>query len=619
MKILMTKFPPARNEKYNLITTIFEQNGERFVKKSAATKTSLPHLRSFKKKALFLNENILNPKLTVNKILFKDDNSLTFEYIKDPSFEKIIHSALSQNKQQTFKSLINEYCTLLKTSLKLLSFDDVNVILPEKIKNIYAKYSMGFIQAKVPFDLTPGNIFKKFDGSFEIIDYEWTFHLPLPLEFILFRALYYCILNFNSNILEGVLDIPTASGGMPYTEFQIIENLVMNKIVPYKHLKLKKHTSKSAPVQKFAQLYLNYGKGFSESMSIKYLLDFTKETNTFSFNLKKQGLSELRFDPLNEPCSTKINSITFNSKGQEIYKTSNLQSNGLKDSKGIHYFNSSDPQFFINNIPNQILQKTDEIIIQIEYISFGDDALDLYAEQIKHLCDLLNMEIDQHLSTIDNLQKKINELNFSLNLTNSALDNKTLALNTADTEINNLNDQISEKNSIIKFKEKQLNEKLLKLQNIQINFENISSKLDATKKKQDSILELLHKKEKELAELEKKSSSQKKKLKSDILFLKNKENSYLSNITKLENDISLKNNDISLLDNRLKIIENELKNLYASHDVLNNKLIQRDITILEFRKSIHEFKSSRSWRMTAPYRKLDAIMANLIGDKNGTL
>ena len=117
------------------------------------------------------------------------------------------------------------------------STDGLNTFrVTDEFKNVFGKYdnitSFGFTSAKVnDVDMIFDNIIVADDGTWQLIDYEWTFDFPIPQGFIVYRALYFFYQRYNVNDVlpwAEVLDMINVN-----TECEAIFNSMEAKLSEY--------------------------------------------------------------------------------------------------------------------------------------------------------------------------------------------------------------------------------------------------------------------------------------------------------------------------------------------------------------------------------------------------
>ena len=123
----------------------------------------------------------------------------------------------------------------------------------------------------------------------------------------------------------------------------------------------------SSPATIFVQLFIDYGKGFSEKDSITAEID--KDVGIATFDLPSDKLvKRLRFDPANEACSVDLLSVKATAEGGKVYEPELIETNGyLQD--GSYYFPTVDGQWHF-----AVKSKIRKIEFQIGYKVVGPSA-----------------------------------------------------------------------------------------------------------------------------------------------------------------------------------------------------------------------------------------------------
>ena len=192
MKILYIKNNSERAKAFQLRTIIYEENGQKYVKKEAITKESIPHLKQMKENYEKLTKAAINPQIAFAKIIDEDRTSLTFEFIEGISFEKKLQEA-SRLGNDAIDALINEYTKLIQTSFKTIKFDSQTMVTDE-FKALFGEQNFSPLEGELCFedissiDLIFSNIIYK-DEKIYFIDYEWAYSLNIPIEYIIHRTL----------------------------------------------------------------------------------------------------------------------------------------------------------------------------------------------------------------------------------------------------------------------------------------------------------------------------------------------------------------------------------------------------------------------------------------------
>jgi hypothetical protein len=192
MKILYVKSNSERDKKYQLQTIIFEENGEKFVKKKALCREAVPHLLQMKENYHALAASIIDPNIRLARIVAEESDSLTFEFIDGISMEQKILDAIRDGSKEAIEREINRYIELLKRGFRTKMALPQSLVTPEG-KEIFNDLDFTGFGTTLCFDrlsnvdLIFSNIIYR-DGTVYLIDYEWVFEGTIPLNFALFRA-----------------------------------------------------------------------------------------------------------------------------------------------------------------------------------------------------------------------------------------------------------------------------------------------------------------------------------------------------------------------------------------------------------------------------------------------
>jgi len=192
MKILYVKSGSEREKKYQLQTTVFEENGEKFVKKKALCQEAIPHLMQMKENYNTLTASIINPNIQLAKIIKAENDSLVFEFIDGISMEQKILDAIKIGDQKRIDEEFENYIKLLKTGFKTRISTAKSAATPDG-KQIFEDLDLAKLGDTLCFDqisnidLIFSNIIYR-DNTVHIIDYEWVLKGSIPLNYALFRA-----------------------------------------------------------------------------------------------------------------------------------------------------------------------------------------------------------------------------------------------------------------------------------------------------------------------------------------------------------------------------------------------------------------------------------------------
>lgn len=216
MKILFAQGNLLRKKEFQVQTIIYQEKNNYFVKKEAVVSEAYPHLTKILEN-YFLLKKI---KLNLPKLINSKRNNLVLEYLNYPSLSKLIEDALYEKNYlevEKLSKLIYEFANSLpQTNTNL----DKNINFKKTFKkNLFTDdcLKIGIL------DLNADNIlYNKRNNKFYLVDWEWLFDFPIPLDFILIRTYFYLSLHLQS------LLIISANKNFPL--YEILKNFYMPKI-----------------------------------------------------------------------------------------------------------------------------------------------------------------------------------------------------------------------------------------------------------------------------------------------------------------------------------------------------------------------------------------------------
>jgi GT2 family glycosyltransferase len=189
MKIIYVKNNSERAKAFQLKTIIYEENGQKYIKKQALTKEAIPHLKKMKETYTNLSNDIIDTHIKIAKILNESEDSLTFEFIEGESLE----SKFSKASQKEKDVLLHQYITLVKDGFKTTNYQ-ASFQTDPYYKALFGEDDFALFEEESHFD-TVSNMDLIFSNiiysgnDIYLIDYEWAYGISLPTNYILYRTL----------------------------------------------------------------------------------------------------------------------------------------------------------------------------------------------------------------------------------------------------------------------------------------------------------------------------------------------------------------------------------------------------------------------------------------------
>lgn len=182
--IIYAKFSNDRFEKFQIKTFILEdENKERHVEKHAASVYASNHLANIMSKGASLEQQFQNTVFKINKIK-KYSDYLVFEYVEGDTLEQVLNNSSANDNWTLFYSIIDEYCTNIR-KLATQEFVSTSEFIEVFGERNFDKPLKSCVVTDI--DLIFSNIIVN-DG-WNVLDYEWSFDFPIPVDYIIYRAL----------------------------------------------------------------------------------------------------------------------------------------------------------------------------------------------------------------------------------------------------------------------------------------------------------------------------------------------------------------------------------------------------------------------------------------------
>lgn len=200
-ELRFVKYNRTRQEKFQIKTQILEENGTRFVEKTALCEEGIPHIRSFDEKYNLLTSQNGSMKL-VKPEVSEDGWTARFDYLQGRTMAEILGEELASG----------DIVAAVKRGMELI-YD----IKPEFISDFHVtpEFKEVFASAGEPVEVEekgPAYAASNIDALFEnmlvtedgvyALDYEWVFLFPVPAGFVKYRTLHYFYRQYQSIIRE---------------------------------------------------------------------------------------------------------------------------------------------------------------------------------------------------------------------------------------------------------------------------------------------------------------------------------------------------------------------------------------------------------------------------------
>lgn len=356
----------------------------------------------------------------------REDKSVRFEYLEGDTLETVLDALYVEGKYNQLLDLFRQYVNAIKKANGTKKFqytDEFEAVFG----SVYLNAGLNAADFS-NIDMVVGNVIINKD-IWNIIDYEWSFDFPIPVNFIIFRTIFYYV--YATAKRDGLKEIGfyklfgiSEKEQEAYMQMeQNFQKYIISEITPIRDMyqSVSKGTinlneileiRKKQEEEKEIKLYFDYGDGFSEKDSgWFYLGERDADRGRITINMKS-GLSGLRIDPAERPCLVKINKIE--GKADYFYEME-FETNARQLGENLYIFIDEDPWIRITNLRNGTSRVS--IDIEKELISpvfatglrLDTDKIIMEQEENRLQIKELNQLNDEQEKRINNQEQKIND------------------------------------------------------------------------------------------------------------------------------------------------------------------------------------------------------------------
>lgn len=441
VNVYSVRYSVNRKKEYQIKTVIYEENGIVSVLKEPYTKYGENHIYNIYKNYELLKNSAMNLAAPILK-----GNVIVFPFIVGESLDEKLIKHVNEEDIKSFKDKIIWFKTMLEKD-ELIEF-----IVTEPFERIFGT-DHSFVGSK---SLRVSNIDSNFDNliinsnnEITIIDYEWVFDFPIPLDFILYRSISSFISKYQlpRTFLEAIQDLFVEMGitknllisfdkmEQNFTSFighntQMYSNYLKN-ISSYKNSN-DIHIFEQE-INGYLQLFWSSNEIFSEDLSTKINLTTENQKQFIEIDLPESPINLLRIDPTTFVSDIDLyGSVIIGENELNIFDLvistidcAIIENKATKNGKIIS--SSSDPQILLKHtLLNTITPK--KIKIELSYNKSIENnlsiAFNVKNNEIKELINKNELLEDEKLNfnlKIVNLSQEINALNMKLEESNRVI------------------------------------------------------------------------------------------------------------------------------------------------------------------------------------------------------
>lgn len=352
-QVIYSKFSNERNRHFAIRTDILEdESGNRCVRKVCAYPEGQLHVAQICRWYQLFSEFCAGTKLSYNRCRMIT-GGVELEYIEGKTLEEYLQEVEKSEGTEAMLAVFREYLGRIRRLHEVGKFEET-----AGFREVFGDFC-GDLQRldlmcapATNIDLICENILLAGEEG-TVIDYEWSFDFPIPVNYLLYRNIFYLTEHAGREYLH-LYDL-CAEAGISEEEIaayrrmeEHFQRYVCRDHVPVRDLYdtispgVIGLTSVRRP--EFVQLYFDGGRGYREKDSVKFQAEAGRAKGTVSL---RAGLSRVRLDPGPSACFVEIETLTVD--GQDV--TDQLELSGGIRQGNILCFDKADPFMVLPKVP----------------------------------------------------------------------------------------------------------------------------------------------------------------------------------------------------------------------------------------------------------------------------
>lgn len=184
-KTVYAKYSRERSEKFQISTTICEENGQRYVEKRALKPESCGHVEKLVENGARLEQIYRYPGLKICPCKAAGKGTVQFSYVEGKNMDQLLSEHVLGGDFEQVKKDVTALYEILCSSKGLAPF-----AVSEEFKQIFGELELreGLMAAPVSnLDMLFSNILVQ--EQLYLTDYEWVFDFMIPISFLFARSL----------------------------------------------------------------------------------------------------------------------------------------------------------------------------------------------------------------------------------------------------------------------------------------------------------------------------------------------------------------------------------------------------------------------------------------------
>lgn len=409
------KYSNERDKSFSVRTEIKElKNNKKQVVKFPEEKESRTHLLHIDQYYHQLTELYKDTPIQLNRCNLSDQE-LQLEFLTGSTLEEVLDSYVEQKQYEQVWNTLTQYLDALRSTAK------TPFVMTDEFRQVFGDVpiSENELCAEITnIDAICSNIIWGTE-HWQMLDYEWSFTFPIPVEFQIYRVLKYYLYSSTLRSALHKLDFfkragITADKVALYDEMELsFQQYILGNLVPMRAMYARISPGVLENVKtidtrnKRMRVYVDYGMDFSEENA--YLLPRGEMSYHGTIHLPKQAV-RLRVDPCESACIVCVKKIVGVSGDKE--EALSYICNGTRIKDNIILFDTEDPYFIVQQWSDDAEHLLVDMEIQVIGKSGKNAVNELFVDKQNLIEEYqkLNQDYQELLRKFEMQQRQIHEM-----------------------------------------------------------------------------------------------------------------------------------------------------------------------------------------------------------------
>lgn len=387
---IFAKYGNDRMDEYRVCTIINKTaEGEKEVYKAALSNRANPHVGKMSANYDRLKEqyadtgfspaacSLIKGKekgIQLAGVVSKAKDSVKFDFISGITLEDRLNALEAKEKYPEMESLILEYCRKLNSCTDVIEFKR-----SVKFDEVFGRrdFKKKYIAMNpCNFDMIFSNIVLDENdlekGKWTVLDYEWVWDFAVPVQFVIYRALYY---HFRNRTDDGFLLYLSRKGmdayslcGIDIGERMLFNEMehsfqvyiiggqasleVMQVLMPTTAVRIDNLVKMGSYFRNLdtPRIYFSRGTNFSSDNQIGVIANVDNGMVSVRVPFERY-INSLRIDPTEYPCLLHLECASFTLDTGVHQDVHEVIVNGYKISENSYIFDTNDAQIIVEGVP----------------------------------------------------------------------------------------------------------------------------------------------------------------------------------------------------------------------------------------------------------------------------